>query len=227
MNAVYYFSGSGHSQAVAAYFAMELRVPLVEISQTKEPVEAGMALLVFPVYCQNIPPVVKDFLRRFRAKDVVLIATYGKISYGNVLWEASRIVRGRVIAAAYVPMGHSYLDASKQFDPQPLQAIFQRIEAPQAAVVRRSKKNPFSNFFPAWRSRISSEIRPDGNCGGCNICAQECPMGAIRAGRIHGGCIRCLRCVCHCPKAALHFEPGPLLRSYLKRAIHEDTVVYL
>ena len=39
------------------------------------------------------------------------------------------------------------------------------------------------------------------------------PMQAIEAGIIHGNCIRCLRCVCQCPKSALHFQLHPILEA--------------
>ena len=128
MTSVYCFRGSGHSYAIAEYFARELQVPVVNIDRrlAESHCQADLAVVIFPVYCQNIPAVVRDFFSKLDSKHVVLIATYGKISHGNVLWEAFKIIRGRVIAAAYVPMGHTYLDSSTQFDAQPLQPIFAR-----------------------------------------------------------------------------------------------------
>ena len=52
-------------------------------------------------------------------------------------------------------------------------------------------------------------------------------MQAIEAGIIHGNCIRCLRCVCQCPKSALHFQLHPILKRYLEQTPCEDTKVYL
>ena len=107
MTSVYCFSGSGHSYAIAEYFARELQVPVVNIDRrlAESHCQADLAVVIFPVYCQNIPAVVRDFFSKQDSKHVVLIATYGKISHGNVLWEAFKIIRGRVIAAAYVPWG--------------------------------------------------------------------------------------------------------------------------
>lgn len=229
MTSVYCFSGSGHSYAVAEYCARKLQVPVVNIDRrlAEHQYQADFAVVIFPVYCQNIPAVVKDFLGKLDAMYVVLIATYGKISHGNVLWEASKIIRGCVIAAAYVPMGHTYLDSSKEFDAQPLQAIFARIQHPRAATLTRERKHPFASLFPAWRSRCGVKIRLDESCNACNICTKLCPMQAIEAGIIHGNCIRCLRCVCHCPKSALHFELRPILRHYLQQTSRENTKIYL
>ena len=126
--------------------------------------QADLAVVIFPVYCQNIPAVVRDFFSKLDSKHVVLIATYGKISHGNVLWEAFKIIRGRVIAAAYVPMGHTYLDSSTQFDAQPLQPIFARIQHPRAATLTRESKHPLASFFPSWRSRCGVRIWLDESC---------------------------------------------------------------
>ena len=148
MTSVYCFSGSGHSYAIAEYFARELQVPVVNIDRrlAESHCQADLAVVIFPVYCQNIPAVVRDFFSKLDSKHVVLIATYGKISHGNVLWEAFKIIRGRVIAAAYVPMGHTYLDSSTQFDAQPLQPIFARIQHPRAATLTRESKHPLPAF---------------------------------------------------------------------------------
>lgn len=97
MTSVYCFSGSGHSYAIAEYFARELQVPVVNIDRrlAESHYQADLAVVIFPVYCQNIPAVVRDFFSKLDSKHVVLIATYGKISHGNVLWEAFKIIRGR------------------------------------------------------------------------------------------------------------------------------------
>lgn len=226
---VFCFSGSGHSHAVAAYFAQQLQVPVEEIGRrpTGQPGQADTALVVFPVYCENIPTVVKGFLYTLAAKYVALVATYGRISHGNVLWEASKLIHGCVIAAAYVPMGHTYLDPSKQFDPQPLHPMFGKLQHPQPVVLKREKKHLLSSFFPAWRSRIGVVIRLDETCDACNICTEQCPMRAIEAGHIHSNCIRCLRCIDLCPISALHFELRPILKWYLTHAAPKDTEVYL
>ena len=87
---IYCFSGSGHSLAVSKELAklLDCEIRPVDPKTTTE----DTAIVVFPVYCQNIPKPVKQFLKRMRANYVVLIATYGKISYGNALQEAQKLV---------------------------------------------------------------------------------------------------------------------------------------
>ncbi len=118
---VYYFSACGHSLAVAEYCAGAQNAPLFRIlpngtARAERPPDTAAAdkgdqtaVVVFPVYCQAIPRPVSIFLRGLRANSVILLATYGGVSHGNVLQKAQKITPARVCAAAYLPMGHSYL----------------------------------------------------------------------------------------------------------------------
>ena len=141
MTQIYCFSGSGHSMAVAKHFATALDVPVTEITANTQG-RAELALVIFPVYCQNVPPIVKAFLRSLDARHAVLIATYGGFSHGNVLWEAQRILGERVIFGAYLPTGHSCLGEPATFDTIALEPLLQRCESPSAAIMPRTPKNP-------------------------------------------------------------------------------------
>jgi flavodoxin len=89
---VYYFTGSGNSREIALRLAEELDVSAVDITLSPKIVSADdVAVLVFPVYCQNIPKRAKSFLKESSSDKIALIATFGRISYGNVIREASRI----------------------------------------------------------------------------------------------------------------------------------------
>lgn len=237
MRTVYCFSGSGHSFAVADFFAKGLNCDLVEIGGKYEEEEnekekekncgEETAVVVFPVYCQNIPEPVKLFLKDLDSKYIVLIATYGKISYGNVLYEAQKILRGQVIAGAYVPTGHTFLKENSDFDTNALLPIFRRISSPQSTYIPRSRKNLFADFFPARRSRIGVKITQNNACLSCDICGTNCPVGAIKNGRINSGCIRCLRCVTDCPQDALQFKNRWILKKYLEGRRKEELILYL
>ncbi len=226
MTEVYFFSGSGHSFAVADFFAKRLQTSMLEITQNVQS-SAETAIIVFPVYCQNIPATVVPFLKKLNARYAVLIATYGRISYGNVLWEASNLTKADVIAAAYVPTGHSFSEEGAEFDPAALAPIFEKLENPSSAKIDKTYKNPFADFFPAWRSRVGLKIIRTNACDACNICGKSCPVSAIENGNISKSCIRCLRCVTICPKTALQIKQRGILRLYLKQKKKCNTVLYL
>lgn len=223
MTGVFCFTGSGHSLCVADHIAQRLDSRVLTIEQETQ-AECESAIVVFPVYCQNIPQPVKAFLKNLRAENAALIATYGKISCGNVLAEAKGLVRGRVIAGACVPIGHTFLNGSAGFDHTALEPLFERIENPREAIIPTKRKSVFADFLPDWRSRVSVKIIRADSCIGCNVCGQSCPMGAIKNGVTNNKCIRCLRCVSNCPQKALSFEISPVLRCYLTKKRPEKAV---
>ena len=224
---VYYFSGSGHSFAVAEYFCQQLKCEIAEINEKSAITSTETAVVVFPVYCQNIPKPVKKFLQKITSKYIVLIATYGKISYGNTLYEAQKIVGGEVIAGAYIPIGHTFLNGDYSFDTAVLSPITERIKSPRRAHIPKTHKNLLSNIFPAFRSRMGVKIIKDKGCNNCGICENNCPIGAFKSGKINSKCIRCLRCVTNCPQHALQYKNIWILNKYLKSHFKEEFVLYL
>lgn len=223
MTGVFCFTGSGHSLRVAEYMAERLGCRVCMIEQKAQP-QCETALVVFPVYCQNIPQPVRRFLKNLKAESVALIAAYGKISWGNVLSEAEGLVRGRVIAGACVPIGHTFLSGSADFDKAALKPLFERIKSPREAVIPAKRKSVFADFLPGWRSRVSVRIIRADSCTDCNVCGRGCPMSAIKNGVTNSRCIRCLRCVSSCPQKALSFETDPILRRYLSKKRPEKGV---
>ena len=225
MITVFCFSGSGHSLAVAKELSQMLDCEIRPIDN--KTTTADTAVVVFPVYCQNIPKPVKRFLKGLEAKYVALIATYGKISYGNVLYEAQKLLHRQVIAGAYIPMGHTFHDGDCEFDVTQLMPIVRRMKAPRQVTNPKTVKNPLANIFPSLRSRIGVKIKKGSNCCNCGLCERSCPVGAIRNGRIHSQCIRCLRCVTNCPQKALQYKNSRILDTYLKRYCKQEYVLYL
>ena len=138
MVTVFYFSGSGHSLAVAKELSEMLACKLNPIERKMETTAEETVVVVFPVYCQNIPKPVVDFLKLMQSKYTVLIATYGKISYGRVLYEAQKLVQGDVIAGAYIPTGHTFLDGTCEFDKTQLLQIVERIKAPKKVCIPKT-----------------------------------------------------------------------------------------
>lgn len=214
MTRVYYFSGSGHSKAVADALAELLGEEALELTSHKGG-SVSVAAVVFPVYCQNLPPMVKAFLKALQADHIALIATYGGFSPGNVLEEGARLTSATVIAGACIPTGHSFLEEGAAFDVSALEPLAARLRSPKAAAIPRLRKNPFSDLFPAFRSRIGLKLQKSPACNSCGVCTDLCPMSAMENGRAKGNCIRCLRCISVCPQKALSFRPRPPLAHYL------------
>ena len=227
MTRVFYFSATGRTLELARYFAQRLGADPVDMLLSPSSSRNETAMVVFPVYCQEIPPPVRAFLCRLEAERVVLIAAYGRMSWGSVITDGAKLVSGTVIAAACVPIGHTYLGQPADFDPEPLEPIFRRIAQPAAARLRGGKRNLFSRIAPALRSRIGVKLLRSDSCAECGLCTAQCPMGTMAGGRPGSSCIRCLRCVSICPYKALSFRLTMPVRLYLGKKRMTDTVLFL
>lgn len=223
---VYCFSGGGHSADVAAYCAERLGGRIICIGSDTV-CRGERALIVFPVYCENLPPPVVGFLRRAEVGCAAFIATYGGMSYGRVLYDAQQLFPGSLIAGAYVPTEHSLTCDGYRFDGMPLAPLLAKLsEGGMEIELPKTPKHILSDFAPAWRSRIGAKLVRGRNCAGCNVCGAACPMDAMQRGRANGACIRCLKCVRVCPRRALCVRLSPVLRHCLRHRRCNETIVY-
>jgi len=114
MNAIIYYSNTNQSKYIAQYFEKKLGYPLIDICNIKK-YSYQNVVLIFPVYCQNIPDIVKGFLNKLEVRFLTVIATYGRMWYGNVLHQVQKQYKHNIIAGAYIPTKHSFL-SDKEFD---------------------------------------------------------------------------------------------------------------
>ena len=226
MTAVFYFSGTGHSKAVAEYFSQRLECPAESIENAAD-AQYSTAAVVFPVYSDNIPEPVKAFLARLDSRHIALAATFGRMSHGNVLSQAARLCRGQIICGAYIPTGHTYLGQTAEFDRDALEPVIRRILSPVPAVLPAERQSTAGRIFPEARARLLTKIHRGSSCTGCGTCDRVCPMGTMRCGLPGRDCLRCLRCVQSCPRNALEARYSPLLRMYLRRERASGTKIYL
>ena len=63
MNRLFYFSGSGKSKRFAEFLGKELKIEPEDLTKTKN-FSADTSVIVFPVYCQNIPDPVVTFIEK-------------------------------------------------------------------------------------------------------------------------------------------------------------------
>lgn len=225
---VIYFSASGHCKTIADFCALTLKTKAADICCDNHVNDAQKILLVFPVYCQNIPFEVKEFIKKSKAEYAAMIAVYGGISYGRVLYDAQKIFKGKIIAASYFPSGHSYLNDASVGDLQTLVPLINKLQSDTSEVkIPKTSKNLFADFAPALRSRIGVKIIRSDACDKCNVCKDICPRTAIREGIPDNKCMRCLKCVHNCPKKALTFSLSPVMQRYLTSYRKNETELFL
>ena len=158
MKAVNFYSNTGQSRMIAKYFSEKLEYPLINI-EDNEARDFDDLVLVFPVLCQNIPDMVKGLLEKTDAKNLTLIATYGKMSCGNVLYEIQKKYKKNIVAAAYLPTKHSYIEDDDSFsDFDSLLSIVEKIKAPSGITLPKLHKNALVNLLPEARNRIGIKI---------------------------------------------------------------------
>lgn len=227
MNVVVFYSNTGQSKAIASYISDSLGYPLVDI-ETDYAEHYQNLVLVFPVHCQNIPDIVSAFLKRVSIVNLTVIATYGKMCCGNVLYEIQNKYQNNIVAGAYIPTKHSYIDGDDFFsDFDKLNTLIEKIKTPSYIQLPKLYKNPLANIFPKLRSRIGLKIQKSTDCNGCNICARRCSFGAIKSGKTNSKCIRCLKCVENCPRKALKVKIGLPLKLYLRKYKINRIIIYV
>ena len=227
MNAVVFYSNTGQSKVIATYFANQLGYPLADM-EIKCAEYYQNLVLVFPVHCQNIPDIVKSFLKNISVENLTVVATYGKMCCGNVLYEIQKNYQKNIVAGAYIPTKHSYIDNDDAFcDLDELKPIVEKVKEPSYIQLPRLYKNPLADIFPKLRSRIGLAIQKSENCNGCNLCAERCSFGAIKSGTTNRKCIRCLKCVESCPRQALKIKLGMPLKLYLRKKKLNKIIIYV
>ena len=227
MNAVVFYSNTGQSKVIATYFANQLGYPLADM-EIKCAKYYQNLVLVFPVHCQNIPDIVKSFLKNISVENLTVVATYGKMCCGNVLYEIQKNYQKNIVAGAYIPTKHSYIDNDDAFcDLDELKPIVEKVKEPSYIQLPRLYKNPLADIFPKLRSRIGLAIQKSENCNGCNLCAERCSFGAIKSGTTNRKCIRCMKCVESCPRQALKIKLGLPLKLYLRKKKTNKLIIYV
>lgn len=227
MNAVVFYSNTGQSASVAKYLAEKLCYPVIDIEKVNDTCYENL-VLIFPVHCQNIPYVVKEFLKTAKVNYLTAIATYGKMCFGNALYEIQQKYHKNIVAGAYIPAKHSYIDNDDAFcEFDSLIPIVEKIQDPSSMVIPKSYKNPFSNLFPRLRSRFGLKIYKDTDCNKCDVCTEHCSFKAIKSGVTNNKCIRCLKCVDICPRHALKVKIGLPLKLYLRKKKVNKIVIYV
>ncbi|MEQ8154513.1 MAG: EFR1 family ferrodoxin [Clostridiaceae bacterium] len=121
---VYYFSGTGNSLIVAKDIATGINADLVTISDREKNericIDKNIIGIVFPVYHQGIPPIVKRFvcnLEGLSEKYIFGVCTYGD-SPGITLEYLDQCIKskgGRLSAGYAVRMPYNYLTPSFTF----------------------------------------------------------------------------------------------------------------
>ena len=163
--------------------------------------------------------------KKIKANKAIVIATYGKISYGHVLYDAQKILNAKIVSAAYIPAKHTYIKNDINFNEyEKLDEIINNINDSNEIKIKKTFKNPLANFFPITRHKLSVRIIKTDNCIDCGKCNKVCK--SINNGIIIDKCTKCLRCIYSCNNNALKFKLNPIMKKYLKKKKKNDFIIY-
>lgn len=232
-NAVVYFSVSQESKRIAEYFSKKANYQLIDLTSYNDrkgfdyTIDFNNLVLCFPVYSQNMAEPIKEIMENIKTKNVVLIATYGKMGTGNVLADSQKYF-DNIIGAAYVPTKHTYLENERFNDFSKLDPLVERLLSNNnnSVSIPERKKSILASVSPKKRSQLSVLITLNENCIDCGKCSEVCPTNSIVNGVIDKTCIRCLRCVSECPTKALDVKYTYPLRKYLETEKINELIIY-
>lgn len=232
---LFYFSGSGNSEYVAAALAQSLSCETFEILKYGDIAEDREIGFVFPNYCSDIPAPVKEKLRRMafpHAEYLFCIICTGAIPDG-CFRSVADILQGNGMQLHYSGVVNMFPSWAVTLLPA-LSGLEDRLnrKAPdrirshaQNINLRRKKAHfPYPNrlktalregkYFLLRGIAGIRRQRSGSACTGCGKCAENCPAGNIKMtqGRAQFGlkCIACYKCAFDCPWEAIEFGRIPI-----------------
>lgn len=236
MNRVIYFSQTMNTKQIAEYCSNYLNIPIVNLSSYSKinsfdySVEFDNIVFCMPIYSQNVHRIVFDIIKKIKANNFIIIATYGKMATGNAIYEIKNKLNINLIGAAYLPTKHSYKDNLGFSDFEKLNPLLDKLKLKdfRPVEIKKRRKNIFSNLLPNIRSRIGVKISKTNSCINCNNCTSICPTNSIRNGNIKNKtCIRCLGCYYNCIESGLSVKYSIFLKWYLKKDKINKVIIYL
>ncbi len=224
MNAIIYYSNTLESYNIAKYINEKTTYELLNILNLNN-FNYDSIYLIFPIHYQSIPKIIRPLIKKINAKKAIVIATYGKISYGHVLNDVKKILDAKIVSAAYIPTKHTYIKDDLRFnDYLKIDEIILNMHRDEEIKIKKSFKNPLASLFPIIRHKIGVKIIKNDKCINCNKCHDICDN--IINGKTNKNCIRCLKCIDYCQYKALDFKLSFPMRLYLKKKKKNKLIIY-
>lgn len=212
-----YFSPTGGTKKVADAVASSLDGEKVSLDLCREisafALSEGEALIAFmPVYCGRVPSAALERLGALKGQGqpAAAVAVYGNREYDDALVETADALEAcgfKTVGGAAFIAQHSVVRSVAVGRPD--SSDTEKARAFGKALQEKISSGELSSpLLPGNRPYVEMKnltVHPAAgeSCTGCGICAEGCPVGAIKPDSIreaiHGKCINCMRCVMLCP----------------------------
>lgn len=223
---VFYFTATGNSLYVAKQFS-DTPVSIPQIMRGKQRRFSDDTIgIVCPVFAGQPPKMVVKFLEEseFEAEYLYIILTYGHDESDSPEFTARLAEKYGVFVdyIAAIKMVDNYLPVFDMEEETAVEKhVEEQIEAAVRAVSERKHGVPeatkeqrklharvarMNRLTPAFNN--GSQIKVNGGCIGCGICAKVCPVNNFyvengQAKRKQKTCEFCLACAQNCPQKAI------------------------
>ncbi len=210
-----YFSPRGNTKKICNFLA-KCFSEFVEVPIDKSPLpdlsEDDLVIIAMPVFFGRIPKYACRILENFKGNgaNLVILAVFGNRAYDDALMEMKLLLSAKgfkLLGAGAFVARHSIMRSVAMDRPDEID--FKELELFAHKLKEKLTTSSHDDFEVPGNIQLKpikeNKVFPKGddNCINCNICVQECPVGAIVSENPtdtnESLCISCMRCVEVCP----------------------------